>query len=244
VTVSYLQRPVDAVAMNYGQGWPERGVATATWRGFQNRFDGDLSRVILGYHGYRHYVDSFLARQSIGDFERRPWAHGGWPDGLRALMTEAGLDTGAAGYANGYRTAWTSAEYAAYLKGLPQLVPEAMGFCVYLCGTVDPDKWRSFDILGDAVVLDAIAETNGRRTPMPTKNLGTLTLSDAESAPFDAWIAAAGGAAKVVLDSFRLWYAATQGDVKPTRADLITALAKIGSGSNEAMLIANKLPLA
>lgn len=160
VTGTRLRPAVDAVVVNYGQGWPERNIATATWRGFQNRFDGNLSRVKLGYHGYRRHVNPFAAQAAVNDYERRPWAHGGWPMGLPVIMTEAGFDSGAPNYTNGYRGNLTSAEYAGYLKSLPFLVPEGLGFCIYLLNTADWVKWHSFDIFGDEVVLAAIAEAN------------------------------------------------------------------------------------
>jgi hypothetical protein len=114
------------------------------------------------------------------------------------------------------------------------------------------DDWarKGFEIDGAALVLDAIAETNAAATTppvggdtMPMKSFGGLFVSDAESGPFDAWIAAAGGAATVVYDQFRLWYAAMPGN-PATKADLERALDKLGSGSAEAKLIASKLPLA
>lgn len=254
-------RGFDFVAFNWSVGYRYADRVAVAWAELRRRCLAagvDMRRVILGVHGYTATAQdrdapwyenrAHIFYQAEFNIQGIPWPE--W------ALTEAGFDNGIQN-ANGWRHNLTEADYAAYLRRLPGLTPQAKFRTLFAWRCTDDWKQNGFEIEDATLVEQAIAETNllcgnipngnippnQGGTPMITKNLGTMTLFfDAESAPFDAWIAAAGGAEKVVYDSFRLWYAATQGDVVPTRADLVAALSKIGSGSDEAKLIANKLP--
>jgi len=186
------QHPKDS-AMARRWGALEGGVAQVTWRCLEtyvglncsygtleaDRFCDWLQAFVLwakpgnspwlvGYHGYTDgKTDAYYLAQ-------RPWTL--WKPYLeqrglrlpRMMMTEAGYDKGPTDppYCNGYKANLSSEDYATYLRGLPLLVPECEAFCIYLSGTIDPDKWWSFDVADDSVVLAAIRETNRRETPM------------------------------------------------------------------------------
>ena len=248
-----VPRGLDHIAFNWSVGYHHADRVAVAWAELRRRCLAagvDISRIILGYHGYTATgqdagVDWMENRTEI--FYRAEFNNQGipWPEwGL----TECGYDNGVPGR-NGWRHNLSEADYAAYLKRLPSLTPKAKFRTIFAFGCTQDWADLGFDILGDAVVLDAITETNaaattppvGGDTPMPMKNFGGLFVSDAESGSFDAWIAAAGGAPKVVYDQFRLWYAAMPGN-PATKDDLDRALEKIGSGSTEAKLIASKLP--
>jgi len=129
------------------------------------------SKFIIGYHGYRRARDDALALADATWLERRPFDW--WKPAILAAglampdvtMTEGGLDAGPVKN-NGYRDQLGSERYAAYLRALPALVPEATAFCLFVySGTAD---WASFDYSDDAVVKAAIRETNKKgETPMP-----------------------------------------------------------------------------
>jgi len=248
---SYPQ--ADYVAGNFAVGTPggdeKQGfgapIVVAFWRQLLETVGGYTPRLKLGYHGYCDWASGAYW------MERRPWtiwkpavekAKLPWPE---VLITEALVDLGPAFSPNGYRNPIVgSAMAAAYIRDFPGYFREAHSVYIFGCGLTDDWVEKGFEILGDDLVLDAIAQVNRKESSVEKKLSCNIAMSDAESGPFDAWIAAAGGASKVVYDSFRLWYTATQAGAPVSKDDLTRALAKIGSGVDEAKLIAGKLPFA
>ena len=153
------------IAGNWSVGTPEAAIFCAWLQAFVLWAKPGNREWLVGYHGYTDgATDAYW-------LEQRPWTI--WKPCLEArgmrlprmIMTEAGFDAGPVEN-NGYRDRIGSEAYARYLAALPALVPECEAFCIYLCGTIDPAKWASFDIAGDEVVLAAVADANRKESPM------------------------------------------------------------------------------
>ena len=176
------------VAGNWSYGVPEAPDFVVYWRRLHAMRKTNHA-MVLGYHGY--------TKGNPDDaqyLERRPWTM--WDPALVAaglplpeerIMTEAGYDDGTE--TNGYRHNWTSEDYAEYLRKLPELVPEALGFVVFGYGMTDDWIDKGFDIEGDATVLAgmAAAKKEEGETPMPNG-----LLAEQFPTQYKKWIEAGG----------------------------------------------------
>lgn len=185
-SIVHRDTSADYAAFHFSTGTTEADLFVAAWRTFA-RLCPHLDRVVLCYHGYARAREAAVRAAEVALFERRPFDDtpdrgpswrtatlaAGLPWSKRIMITEGLFDAGAIDQ-NGYREQIGSEVYASIIRGAPVLVPECEAVVVFVCGGTDDWVERGFDILGDDVVLDAIAETNAaatpprEETPMPT----------------------------------------------------------------------------
>lgn len=177
----------DHHAFNWSVGYDHSDLVVAAWAEMKRRYDS--SRQILAYHAYTATTNQVDAPY----YELRPWAYWQrlfsfaglvWP---RVSLTECGHDDGENGR-NGWRHKLTEVKYAAYLRRLLYLTPDA--FCRVVFGwrlhNTELHPWvdLGFDIEGAELIEQTIAEINGTATPIP--NGGDTMPSDLAHEIWDA----------------------------------------------------------
>lgn len=139
----------------------------------------------LGHHGY------LCPGHDTKYYSLRPWDY--WTLGNTlppVILTETGCDLHKSEPPSGYRGTWSSEVYAEALMGLTRNLSlrGCRAACIFLFGALDEDKWASFDIEGDEVVLRAICEWNAAH-PMPSLKGGESEMNEIPDSPQDeAWL--------------------------------------------------------
>ncbi len=176
----------DYIAGNWSVGTPELEILNAYLEGWERQYGGihtDGSHVFWGYHGYSD------GQTAVRYMERRPFdiiKNTRWP----WIMTEAGFDAGPKfPNDNGFQTWIGEEKYAEYISKLPALVPECMGFCLYLLQSHD-SKWDTFEFIQSQIIASTIREVNNT-IQINNKEIERM-LKDEFAKHYAEWIAAGG----------------------------------------------------
>jgi hypothetical protein len=178
----------DYVAGNWSVGTPEPEIIIAYLEGWDRHYGGihtDGSHVFWGYHGYKD------GKTEAWYMERRPFdiiKNTRWP----WIMSEAGFDAGP-GFPNdnGFQNRIGEVAYANYIRDLPSLVPECMGFCLYLLQSHDP-KWDTFEFIQSNEIASAIRNINNDTIININNEEIEKMLRDEFPRFYNEWIAAGG----------------------------------------------------